>query len=135
MRWNHGARMAVGLALFVVVGCGGGRGDLSGAVTYKGKPVESGSVTAAGSDGLPKTAFISDGRYEVRDLPAGPIRLSVSSPDPGQAPRRSLKGGPPLPKGDRTGWFPLPEKYGDLATSGLTAELAAGSSSHNIELK
>ena len=135
MRFDHLPRTVLGLALLGLAGCGGGRGDLGGRVTYQGKDVESGSVTAVGSDGVPKTGFIADGRYEVKDLPAGAVKLAVSSPDPAKTPRRSLRGAPPPVKGDRTGWFPLPEKYSDLATSGLTADLAAGPNAHDIDLK
>lgn len=128
-------RAAVLLAL-LAAGCGAGRGDLGGAVTYQGKPVSSGTVTAVGSDGVPKSGFIADGKYEVRDLPAGQVKLAVTSPDPGRAPPKSRKGeSGPAPKPERAGWVPLPEKFADLATSGLTADLKAGANSHDIELK
>ena len=124
------------LAALLIAGCGGGRGDLGGEVTYQGKPVSSGTVTAVGSDGVVKSGFIADGRYEVRDLPAGTVKLAVTSPDPGKAPPKSKKGEPgPMTRPDRTGWMPLPEKYADLATSGLTADLKAGANDHKIELK
>lgn len=135
MRAGHGLRAVVGVALVALAGCGAGRGDLSGTVSYQGKAVESGSVAAVGSDGQPRTGFIADGRYEVKDLPAGPVKLAVSSPDPGKVPRRSLRGGPAPAKADRTGWFPLPEKYADLSKSELTADLTAGPNTHDIDLK
>lgn len=125
----------VGLVLAAAAGCGPGRGELSGKVTYQGKDVRGGSVSVVGGDGIPRSAFIvEDGRYRVPDLPAGPVRVAVTSPDPGRAARPGKVGGP-APRADRAGWFPLPEKYADFATSGLTATLRPGANVLDLELE
>jgi hypothetical protein len=123
--------------LFVVAGCGAGQGNLSGTVTYKGKPLALGSVVIAGSDGAVKSGEInSDGAYEVKGITAGSIKITVSCPDPGAMqfhPRKKDSKAPP-PK-DRSKWFAIPQDYNDFNKSGLTFKLKRGANSHNIDLK
>src|SRR5206468_1180894 len=103
------------VVFLAILGCGSGRGDLHGTISYKGKLLTTGSVQVVGSDGIPKGAEIqSDGSYQVRDILAGEVKIAVNSPDPGKVkfiPRK--KNEAPPPKADRTGWFSIPEHYGD----------------------
>ena len=129
------ARLCLGVFLATLLGCGGGRADLAGTVTYKGAAVKSGSVSVVGSDGLPKTAAIVDGRYEVKGVPAGAVKLAVSSPDPVKSRPRSRNKDEPPPKVSADGWFPIPDRYADFNTSELATSLAAGPNAFDIDLK
>jgi hypothetical protein len=118
-----------------VVGCGRGRGDLQGTVTFQNKPVRFGSVQVLGSDGITKAGSINDdGTYVVEDILAGPIKIAVHSPDPGQIHVATRKGEPP-PKADRSKWFRLPDKFADFDKSELTFSLRAGPNTFDIPLK
>jgi hypothetical protein len=124
------------LPLLLALGCGAARGDLAGKVTYKGKALRFGSVSVVGGDGIPITDSIrEDGTYLVRDIPVGAIKIAVTSRDPAVSQPKARKKGEVLPKGDRTGWFAIPEKYGDFEKSALTFTLSRGANARDIELK
>jgi hypothetical protein len=147
---RSGTFVGLALVLGTLAGCGGGSGDVSGKVTYQGKPVVSGSVTFYGSN---KEAFVGaideQGNYQVRGVPAGTAHVVVSSPDPaavvsqmplnGKAPKPT--GGPdaavapPSKSAARpTGWRALPQQYGDVATSKLTFDVTSGDNIYDIKL-
>jgi len=70
------------IAWLLVVGLPGGT-ELTGRVTAGGRDVVYGTVTAIAADGRVHSAPIApDGTYRFRSLPAGPVRLAVSSPRP-----------------------------------------------------
>jgi hypothetical protein len=89
----------------------------------------------------------SEGRYFVKNVPAGAAQFSVQSPDParGSLPASQFKRrkatGPLPPTGpakvalDRRGWFPLPARYSTPASSGLSTTLKSGPNTFDIELK
>src|SRR5207248_11303532 len=107
--------LAVGAGLVTLIGCGSGRGDLSGKVTYKGQAVKSGSVFVKGSDGIEKQGAINaDGTYVVEGITGGSAKLSVVSPDPKLSQTRMRKKDEVAPKVEDTGWFPIPDKYGEF---------------------
>lgn len=122
------------IGVLCFVGCQG-RGDITGAVVYQDKKLEVGSVIAAGSDGIPRSCAIENGSYHIKDLPAGVIRLAVHSPDPGKIKVFLRKKGSEPPPPDRSSWFAIPEKYGDLQTSGLTFDLQSGQNKFDIKLE
>jgi hypothetical protein len=127
--------LAAGLLVLTLPGCGPGRGDLAGKVSYQGKPLRSGSVSVAGSDGIPRASIIlADGRYEVPNLPAGPIKAAVTSPDPVKSQPHARKKDEPPPTVDRTGWFAIPDRYGSFDKSGLTFTLKVGPNTWDIDL-
>jgi hypothetical protein len=129
-----------------VAGCAnGGKADVTGKVTHRGKPVIFGTVILQGPDGIAMTGAIQpDGTYLVQGVAAGPALVGVVSRDPAvrarSSPGRKEKeddAPPPPPSGpvlDRTKWFPLPEKYEDPARSGLTTTLKAGANTYDIDL-
>ncbi len=75
--------------LFVTIGCGGGdpsRCDLSGSVSFQGKPVPAGSITfepdvSQGSHGPQGFSGISNGRYDTSEsgkpVPFGRVIVRV----------------------------------------------------------
>lgn len=145
-------RSAAGGALAAVIlclaGCEAGKADVTGKVTYQGKPVVWGTVIVQGPDGVAVNGTIApDGTYAVRGVTAGPAKLGVVSRNPGvrgMAVSRGGRGGKeegaapaaPLAAGPEKGkWFPLPPAAEDPEKSGLTANFGGGSNAHDIELK
>jgi hypothetical protein len=127
------------------VGCGGAKGDLSGTVSYQGKPLAIGSVLLIGTDTKLRTAWIeADGSYQFADVPVGEAKLAVYSPDPAkkakQGKRRKSRAKdepatPELPAGDRTKWFAIPAEYSDIDHSGLRVTIHPGPNTYPIEMK
>lgn len=123
--------------LVLVAGCSSGTGTATGKVTYQGKAVVWGSVTLKAADGsIHQIGINSDGTYRLDRVPAGKALVGVSSPDPTPSARarqigdsRVPSGPPPVPAG---AWFPLPAKYADPATSGVTVQVGG---SGDIELR
>jgi hypothetical protein len=122
----------------LVVGCGG-RGDVSGKVTYQGKPLVWGTVQFEGSDGILKQANLkSDGAYSVQGVATGEAKVAVSSINPNSSDfqPRVAKGRPaPPPRPAVKGWFPIPEKFDTPHKSGLTYTIKSGANTIDIELK
>jgi hypothetical protein len=134
-------------------GCSAGKGELSGKVSYKGKPLVYGSVLLIGSDSKPRTTWIqTDGTYRFEDVPAGQAKLAVYSPDPAKqtAPRKRGQTGKPavrqlpavdrptarqLPAVDRTKWFAIPDTYSEVNHSGLSVTIVCGPNAYDIEMK
>jgi len=116
--------LCLATALLLLSGCGASQGDLKGTVTYQGKPVCSGSVQAIGSDGSALSlAIAEDGTYFIPKLPAGTVKLAVTSPDPNVTPRPNKLNKNPKPPPKNTSWFPIPEKYADPEKSGITTTI------------
>lgn len=135
-------RPAVLLAALALTGCGEKTTEVSGKVTYKGKPVTSGVVTILDGGSAPKAGAIQpDGTFRVSGVRLGTYKVAVSSPPPpGSEPARRPAGGrdadddkvptavaPASPEVIKT-WVALPEKYGDPAKSDLTVDVKAGQS-------
>jgi hypothetical protein len=80
----------ISLSVALVVGCGNptGRVGLSGSVTFRGKPVDSGTIqfrARAGTGGDAAVAAIVNGRYDIpaaHGVPPGTYEVVISSPDP-----------------------------------------------------
>ena len=131
------------------VGCGEGKGDLSGKVSYQGSPLAIGSVLFIGADGKPRTTWIQkDGNYRFDDVPVGEAKLAVYSPDPAKQDKLRKKNAklkklfpqdkpilPELPAVDPTKWFAIPAKYGDVDHSGLRVTIQSGPNTYHIEMK
>jgi hypothetical protein len=124
--------------LALAAGCGG-RGDVSGKVTYQGKPLVWGTVQFEGSDGLVKQGNInSDGTYSVREVATGEAQVAVSSINPKSSdfqPRQAEGRPPPPPRPEVKGWFPIPDKYDTPHKSGLVYTIKSGPNTIDIDLK
>jgi hypothetical protein len=127
----------IGLLAFVTGGCQS-RGDVSGKVTYKGKPLVYGTVLFVGSDkGSVQGIIQSDGTYSAPGLSVGEAQVAVSSPNPKvigsmanfKDPKKRPK---PL---EVPGWFAIPAHYGDSITSKLTFTVQGGSNTFDIDLQ
>jgi hypothetical protein len=135
--------VAAALAL-AATGCSSAVTDVSGKVTYQGKPVVYGAVVIVGSDGLPRSGTIEpDGTYRVSGVAVGPAKVAVSSPKPPGSeptgPRRPATRDdsvdpdkipppppPPAPPEVIRSWTAIPDKYGDPGKSDLTADVRPG---------
>jgi len=124
--------------LALAAGCGG-PGDVSGTVTYQGKPLVWGTVQFEGSDGILKQSNItSDGTYSIRGVASGEAKVAVSSINPNSSdfqPRVVEGKAPPPPRPEVKGWFPIPDKYDTPFKSGLTYAIKRGQNTIDIELK
>lgn len=153
LRWSIGIGAVAVLA--AVVGCGGGATSVKtvpvkGKVTLDGKPVEGATVQFApeqGSSGRAASGLTkSDGTFELTTVGGGagavPGKYKVAitkraTAGPAQAPKsqeeamkaiqeQMAKGGPAaLAKAPPKIQDELPPKYGNVATSGFTAEVTA----------
>jgi hypothetical protein len=126
------------LLTLAVVGCGG-HGDVSGKVTYKGKPLVFGTVQFEGSDKVVKQGNIErDGTYFVSDVAAGEVKAAVNSLNPNSSDFQPLEreGRPPRkPRPEVKGWFPIPGEYQDLSKPKLTFKVKSGENNIDIDLK
>ena len=132
------ARLTAAALLVLVAGCGG-TGDVSGKVTFNGKPLVWGTVQFEGSDNMLKQANInSDGTYAIKGVATGEAKVAVSSINPRSAdfqPRVVEGQKPPPPPPEVKGWFPIPAKYDTPHKSGLTYTIKTGENKIDIELK
>jgi hypothetical protein len=144
---NRRAWLGAALAA-VAAGCGGGKADVSGKVTYQGKPVVTGTVVVRGPDGIDVNGTIApDGKYTVQGVAAGAVTIAVVSRDPSHhAKQRAERAAAKKREAGKVGsaaevapavipWFPLPEKYATIDTSGLTTTLSTGANQFDIVLQ
>jgi hypothetical protein len=125
-----------------VLGCQG-RGDVSGMVMFQKKPLVFGTVMVVGSDGQIHQGNINaDGSYTVTGVSLGEARIAVNSraPDAPVVRKSEYKEDPNSETARQRAalkaqWFPIPAKYGDPNTSGLTLEVKRGTNAHPIELE
>jgi hypothetical protein len=132
------------MALIVALpGCGPGEelGHVTGRVFWQGEPVTTGTITFEDSSrGLGIIVPIGpDGRYEMRTyrrpgLLPGTYRVCFS-PYPLSAGDMLVAGPKPPPVPAPTGKFPpVPEKYFNITTSGLEAEVDKGENTFDFRL-
>jgi hypothetical protein len=129
--------VAAALLTSAAIGCGG-RGNASGKVTYKGKPLVWGTVQFEGSDGVVKHGNIQpDGTYTVEGVATGTAKAAVSSINPTSSDFQPIqREGQPerKPRPVVKGWFPIPDKYDTPFKSGLTYEIKRGQNPIDIDL-
>jgi hypothetical protein len=130
--------LALACLTLAAVGCGG-RGDVSGKVSYKGKPLVFGTVQFEASDKTIKQANIeADGSYSIPGVPVGEAKVAVSSDNPKSSAFQPLQreGMPPSkPLPEVVGWFPIPTEYQDLSKPKLTYTVTRGKNMYDIDLK
>jgi len=130
MRWLCGL-IVIGSTL--LGGCGPATGTVSGSVTIDGKPLDKGviSYVPADNQGVPVTADVVDGKYELTAL-VGKKFVQISAPVVvGQRKEYDGEGAPLIDITDER----LPPKYNSQTE--LTFELKAGANAKdwNIETK
>src|SRR5689334_22127745 len=82
-------RLVTVLPLLVVAalsGCGNRGATVTGKVSYRGRPITSGSVIVRNADGTAESGVIlPDGSYSVAGVKPGHISFGIFSPDPAHA--------------------------------------------------
>jgi len=143
-------------AFVVVTGCGAPqRATVKGKVTLGDKPLPVGNVMFTTKENLTGSAVIDkDGNYVISDAPLGDVKVSVSVPQlppGGLEMMRRMKNNPgvketqsvdPNDPSKRIGIMgdipenivPIPDKYKDPATSGLTYTVKGGEQTYDIKL-
>ena len=117
----------------LVIGCSGGgaldTAEVTGTVTYNGKPLPYGSVSFRPKAGSPATGKIqSDGSFTMTTYNNGDgaivgtheVLIIATEVDAGTAPE--VQPGTEM----KVAQSVIPEKYTSFSTSGLTAEVVAG---------
>jgi hypothetical protein len=131
---------AVVAAALALTGCGETTTDVTGKVTYKGKPVAYGTVAVLDGGPAPKTGHLQpDGTYRITGVKIGAFKAAVSSPPPpgSDAEKKSVDRrdaddervrapATAAPPEVLKAWVALPDRFGDPAKSGLTADVKPG---------
>ena len=127
--------VAVGAA--ALAGCGSGppTGDVSGAASFEGVPIEEGVINFYPADGKGPTAGgkIVDGKYSVEKVPAGTAKVQISnSKDTGK--KKKMYDTPESPE------YPIkintmPEKYSDSLKTELRFDVQPGQNVKDWDLK
>ena len=123
--------LLLAIACWLPTGCSPGYPEASpvvGRVTVNGNPLSSGEVQFLSSDGL-----VATGRID----PDGTYRLTTLQPDDGAMPgshRVSIKSQQSSGLGIDSLLEPVPSRYADPKTSGLTARVTDGMNRINLEL-
>jgi hypothetical protein len=148
VRAGAGRRLAgwglLGLAFLLLAGCGPPTGTVSGKVTVGGNPLKGGSVSYVppNGKGTQSSDIAEDGTYTVRNLPLGKAAIIVEtkSAAPPAAPggvHMNMPAGAPNAPGADAGkrYVPIPDRYSQADTSGLSWEVKNGKQENNIDLQ
>ncbi|MBI1246801.1 hypothetical protein GC197_03025 [bacterium] len=117
----------------LLIGCADSKAELKGTVTYKGAPLNSGSILFQCESGPVENADIQgDGTYVISGLPKGPAKVSVTVSKPPQ----------PGPDGvitNEPGTYEpnpvlIPNKYSNVESSGLTVDIKESQQTFDIAL-
>jgi len=133
-RWWGACLLGLAALVVAVPGCGGGgkpKVTITGAVTYKGKPLSGGMLQFAGTSGrAPSSAIIQkDGTFTMTDVDLGEAKASILV-----TPQSSGR------DGDKAGSAPkvtpdqLPEKYRDPEKSGVKVTITTDTKHLDIKL-
>ena len=126
------AHVVFGMALALLVGCGGPQvGTVSGTVTLDGRPVGGGTISFVSPSGNVVTASIqSDGTYVADNVLPGEVLVSVAPPPPQEdrQAKKQAKRAVSRPSG------PWPERYGNPARSGLKCTVQPGANTYEAML-
>jgi hypothetical protein len=117
--------------------------EVEGRVTYKGAPLPEGVVLFLAEDRRQDIGSINpDGTYVVKHAPLGRNKVSVQTlPSvPESVPAVRVRNEPEkkgMPTGDKSPArsVPIPARYANTDTSGLTFTVQEGSNRYDIELK
>ncbi|MFI4875196.1 MAG: hypothetical protein ACIALR_07660 [Blastopirellula sp. JB062] len=133
LEWKRYPRQLAALCLLqllAVAGCSqnsGATASVSGQVTLDGTVVPSGSVVLIDQSGKIATAELqTDGTYSLTCSP-GKYQVAVTPPPPVD---------PLAPKTEQIARqaVPVPKRYADVGTSGLTLDAKAGDNTHDLAL-
>jgi hypothetical protein len=120
--------------LFLLVAGCGGNGSISGRVTFHGDPLPTGAICFHSEEGNRDVfnAPIKNGEFTIDALPAGAARVTVVTVDPSGSARGDL--GPRQPQPRPGAFVPIPRRYGNPETSGLTWTVKPGPQRYEVDL-
>ena len=136
------SRLTVVMVLLAAAGCGDASGNVSGRVSFNGSPLPSGKVTFLCEGGSKPvfTANIRDGRYEIKGVPVGAVKITVATYKPSQPVARPPGFGPTsrpdseaAPK-EPEQYVEIPPRYGLADGSNLTYSVKPGEQEFDIPL-
>ena len=123
------------LAIGLLAGCNGGSrlGEVSGTVTYDGKPLEHGSIAFVPLDGNGPSGggAITDGKYKAEKVPVGATKVRIRGALITGKMEMSYDSNRPPPI---TSTELLPAKYSDANTTELRYDVQPGSQTKDFEL-
>ena len=122
------------LAVLVLVGgCAPGVGSVSGTVTYKGKPLETGTIFFYDTaHNAPSAEIKKDGTYSVPKVAAGKTRIAIVMPMP--IAFKGMDGGGGAKPTESINVPDLPAKYADPDKSGQEYVMKSGSNTFDVKL-
>jgi hypothetical protein len=146
------------LALSLTAGCStnpNAPAKVKGKVTYNGKPIGAGTLTFHSPDKGDYTAsLLEDGSYDMSDVPAGTLTVTVDTEmynpnrkvpaygggkgagiDKDYMEAMKKGGGQPNPDQGKNNYVKIPAKYAKADSSGLSVTLKAGKQEQNFDLK
>lgn len=145
--WRRNLPLPFAFLVCLAGGCGKGKGEVVGKVTYKDKPVVYGTIIVIASNNRPHYGPIEkDGTFKISGVVVGPAKVAVASPNPAEeykqlkgmqkteAAANSLKAPDPNVVKE---WFRIPheKQYLSPESSGLTLDVQKGENPFNIVLK
>lgn len=131
---------AIGVWLLAAAGCGPSGpavGEVTGKVTYKGKPVPGGVITynwRGGENAFPG-ALAEDGSYTIPKVFVGECIITVATVPPGGLNflrKNSKKTTAPLIGEGK--YVKIPDKYQDKLKSGIKKDVVKGKNTIDIDL-
>jgi hypothetical protein len=151
---------SMAIVYIMVPGCGRKEpptGKVSGSVTYKGNPLPEGLIKFINDqEGREGSAGIKDGAYVCPNAPVGECGIEVvvnklqAGPGPSKqfidrlnakrqkAREMGVQTGDDLtdiPKPEKSKAVPIPRKYANTRTSGLSLKVAEGQQTYDVELQ
>jgi hypothetical protein len=135
-------RLAWSGALMLILaagsGCGPQFGTVQGTVTVDGKPANKGSVIFSGAGNRSAAGTIEpDGSYVAENVPVGEVKVAILQMLGGPArpgPLQGLPGLDDVPAAPPAKPVPIPKKYQNVETSGLTCSVTSGTNEFDIKL-
>src|SRR5262249_16649633 len=122
------------LVALLAAGCAPGWGNISGTITYQGKPLPTGTIVFYdAANRAPSAGIKAAGENTVSHVRAGTAKIAIVMPL--DIPFKGGLGGAGDGKKSEPSKVPtLPAKYADPEKSGLTLAVKSGSNTHNINL-
>jgi hypothetical protein len=134
---RSGAAIVILAAAFSALGCGGGNGHVSGEVKYNGQPLAAGTITFLFQDGEKQVmrADVIDGKYTLPPTQTGNAKVTVTATAPNTS-HGALPTGAPAPAVSVSPekYVPIPAKYANPDSSGLTYDVKSGTQTKSFEL-
>jgi hypothetical protein len=102
-------------------------------VTFQGKPLPSGVIIFVG-DKAYNGALDANGSYAIAAIKPGSYKIVVTT-EADKLPKPAKDAKEPEDTKPAKTFVPIPKKYADAETSGLTAEVKNGENNFDLELK